>query len=96
MKVYLVRHGDSVEETVDPKRPLSDQGRADAGKIGKFLATKIQVDEFYHSSKHRAKETAEILAKYINANAKISMQKGLDPMDDVESLVQELEVRSRG
>jgi len=37
MKVYLVQHGQSVSEDVDPARPLSEKGQKDMEKVARFL-----------------------------------------------------------
>lgn len=66
MKVYFVRHGESVgnkanlHQTTD--MPLSDTGVAQANKIAERLK-KFKIDYILASSVARAKETAEIISK---------------------------------
>jgi len=85
MKLFLVRHGEYIPETINPEKPLSDKGKSDIEKIGQQLKDSgFTVDEIFHSGKLRAKQTAEILAKYILKNDKISQQEGLNPNDNVE------------
>ena len=38
MRLYLVRHGDAVSSDLDPARPLSAAGRAEAARMARFLA----------------------------------------------------------
>ena len=37
MKLYLVRHATPVSADVDPERPLSDEGRAEAQRAASAL-----------------------------------------------------------
>jgi integrase len=52
MKVYLVRHGEAVSSGVDPKRPLSELGRADVHKVASFVKslTPTQIQELLTAS----------------------------------------------
>jgi phosphohistidine phosphatase len=94
MKLYLVRHGDSLQGEQDSKRALSEHGKVEIEHLGRFLANKLKVMEFYHSGKLRAKETAEILASFINPAGIVSIMHGLEPLDNVQSFTIELEVLS--
>jgi len=66
MKVYLVRHGESVGnkaaiyQTTD--MPLSEAGREQAKKIARRLK-KIKIDLIFASPLVRAKETAEVISE---------------------------------
>jgi len=69
MKVYFVRHGESVSNAIKirqgPDAPLSDKGR----KQAEFVAdrfTRIKINTIIASPYERAKETAEIIQKKIN------------------------------
>jgi len=84
MDIYLVQHAQAKSSEEDPARPLSEEGVASiervsayAGKLG------LTVDCIYHSGKLRAKQTAEILARHLNAADKLEMKKGLDPSDSI-------------
>lgn len=79
MKLYLVQHATPKPEEEDPEKPLSDKGRADASKIAQFIKN-VQVSKVYHSGKLRAKQTAEILSKSLNAN--VVKTDALEPMAD--------------
>lgn len=78
MKVYLVQHAKSKSEEEDPTRPLSDEGRNDLEKIVKFLD--IKVSKILHSGKLRAKQTAEIFSKSLNAE--VQNVDALEPLAD--------------
>ena len=83
MKVYLVRHGDAVPEEVDPARPLTAKGQAEVEATARELAEEgARIDEIWYSSKLRAKQTAEIIARALNIS-KVIKKKGLKPNDPV-------------
>jgi phosphohistidine phosphatase len=91
MFLYLMRHGDAIQGLDDSRRPLSAKGIQEAEKIARFLAQKqTRVDVFYHSTKQRAKETAEIVKGILNPKAFIEVQSGLAPNDPIEPIVQEI------
>ena len=78
MEIYLVQHGESKTKEEDPERPLSDKGKADVEKIAKSLT--IQPAKIVHSSKLRARQTAEILASHLNAPTEEI--EGIQPLDE--------------
>ncbi len=66
MELYLMQHGKSLSESEDPRRPLSQEGREDILKSAKAIAKMgINFDLIICSTKVRARETAEIVAKEI-------------------------------
>jgi len=81
MNVYLIQHGEAKSKEEDPKRPLSEKGKADAEKTAKFLSRiGIKVSSIFHSGKERALETADIIGEYLGIEP---IQKdGLSPLDD--------------
>jgi phosphohistidine phosphatase len=80
--IYLVRHGDTVPEERDPKRPLSEKGRAEVEATAKKLKKEgAKVEEIWHSTKLRAKQTAEIVAQILGVK-KIYEKEGLTPFDN--------------
>lgn len=92
MKVYLVRHGDAVSSQSDPKRPLSEQGRADVRKVASSIKPLgISVEHIWHSGKLRAAQTAEILADSVKMEKGCSEHEALDPNDDVTAIADELD-----
>lgn len=68
MKIYFVRHGQSVanigELEQGPEEPLSDLGRRQAAFVGKRLQD-IAVTRILSSPYERTKETAQIIASEI-------------------------------
>ena len=93
MKVYLVRHGSATTSNADPRRPLSVQGRSEAEKLADFLAKAgIAVQETWHSSKDRARETAEILVARGGLQGAPRERSGLLPEDPVGPIADELAV----
>jgi phosphohistidine phosphatase len=92
MKVYLVRHGEAVSSESDPKRPLSEEGRADIRKVASFIKPmRITVEHIWHSGKLRAVQTAEIIAKSVAVTKDCSAHEGLGPNDDVSTIADEME-----
>jgi len=66
-ELYLIRHADAIEVgqngiAEDAERPLSDQGREQAGRLGRALAARgLTVPRVVTSPLRRAVETAEIV-----------------------------------
>ena len=90
MKLYLVQHGQSLPKEVDPKQPLSEEGRVNTERIGEFLKMKdIRVDSIWRSAKLRAIETAEIIAHYLE-NKSIIERDDLNPLDPVDKFPEEI------
>src|ERR1700675_4810039 len=92
MDFFLVRHGEAKPDRDDPRRPLSDRGRTDVEKIARAAAAKkIKVAEILHSDKLRAKETAEILARFLSPAGGVRQISELAPEDDPLLAAAELE-----
>ena len=93
MHCYLVRHGDALSAHVDPERPLSPRGREEVAALGQLaLRRNVQVGEICHSGIRRARETAEILARYLKPPGGVRQIAGLLPEDDPELGKAELEL----
>lgn len=91
MRLYLVRHGKAAPGALDDLRPLTPQGRADAGRLAALCAgAGIRVDEIRHSGLVRARETAEILATRLHPPGGLVEMQGLRPDDDAEGAAIEL------
>jgi phosphohistidine phosphatase len=86
--LYLVRHGDAVSEDQDPQRPLSESGVRTARRIGTYLRESgaVSVAEIRHSTKTRARQTAEILAESGGLEAKPTEVPDMGPNADVEGM----------
>ena len=66
MEIYLVRHGEAVSEYVDPAQPLHERGHSEVSRLARHAARiGLSVAEIRHSTKLRAKQTAEILAAHL-------------------------------
>ncbi len=83
MLIYLVRHGEAKEKSQDPERGLTEGGKEDVRKMGVFISIKnLKINRILHSTKKRARETAEILAEHLNPKGGTSEEHGLEPMSD--------------
>ena len=91
MRIYIVQHGDSVAKEIDPNRPLSDQGKADIHRLAEWLSShNVRLAQILHSSKTRAKETAEILRPLLKSPGQIYEGQGLAPNDSPEAFLHQL------
>ncbi|MCW8915370.1 MAG: phosphohistidine phosphatase SixA [Magnetovibrio sp.] len=87
MKLYLVQHAEAISKDIDPERPLSKKGAADAAEMAAFLHSgDVMVDEVIHSGKARAKETANILSKAVWLGQAAIEVEGLKPNDSTDHL----------
>lgn len=76
MLLHLLRHahaGDwSTWEGVDAARPLTDKGRSQSERLGRFLAgIAFRPDLLITSPKVRAVETAEVVARLLDASVAV-------------------------
>jgi len=87
MKLYLVQHAEALPKDVDPARPLSQRGRADAQQVADLLARAgLRVARVLHSGKKRAQQTAELLAVGALPGGKPEPTSGLNPNDPTDEL----------
>ncbi len=87
MKLYLVQHGESIPEEIDPTRPLTAQGRADVEKMAYFLKKAgVHIEAIWHSTKLRAKQTAQLLGEILLPSQGIREKQGLAPNDPVHPM----------
>ena len=94
MLIYLVQHGDAKREEEDPSRPLSEKGIKDVKGVASHISRfNIGVEEILHSSKLRAKQTAEIMAEKLKIEKGISETDGLAPLDDASIWEERLKKR---
>lgn len=85
MKVYLMQHGKPVSKEVDPDKPLSDQGRKDIEMMAKFLTKRrVDIQRIFHSSKTRARQSAESLMNGMELDLAPLEISGLLPNDPVK------------
>ena len=92
MTIYLVQHGNPVSKEEDPNRPLSKQGRMDVEKMANFIEKLgVDVEEVWHSTKTRARQTAEIIISKLRPDKQPLEKRGLSPLDDVRVIAEEIE-----
>ncbi len=83
MRLYLVQHAEAKSQEEDPNRDLTEKGRADIGKVAKYLeGLDLKVSRIFHSGKTRARTTAEILAASLKPAKGVAETDGLAPLDD--------------
>jgi phosphohistidine phosphatase len=86
--LFLLQHGDALAESVNPQRPLSEQGRNDVERLIEFVARSgVRVQRVCESGKLRARQTAEIAAARLGLGVAIETMTGLNPNDPVEPWV---------
>jgi phosphohistidine phosphatase len=88
MPLYLVRHAHAVTKEEDPRRPLSERGRAQVRSLATFfrgnnLFTPAHV---WHSPLIRSRETAELLLVGLASEAALVEAPGLQPEDTPEEI----------
>ena len=92
MNLYLVQHGEPVDRSIDPERPLSDKGRLDTIRVAAHAARHagLEVLAVTHSGKLRARQTAELIATEIQAMQGAVPVKDLEPNADPAIWVERL------
>ena len=101
MRLYLIQHGDALDKSVDPDRPLSEAGLHDVEAMAAFLAPlDLDLPAIWHSGKTRAKQTADLLATRIAnqedaaAETAVAEVTGLTPKDPVKPIHDRVEERA--
>jgi phosphohistidine phosphatase len=91
MKLYLVQHGDALSKTINPKRPLSDQGHQDVQKMAQFLKqSDVKVEQVIHSGKLRARQTADYLSKNMAIGKTLQINDKINPNDSPQCIAQNI------
>lgn len=91
MTLFLVQHGKSLPKEVDADRSLSEEGKEMVSRIAKVAAGyNVFVSMIKHSGKMRAKQTADIMASFLNPERGVQGTDGLDPMDDVAAVAEKI------
>ncbi len=89
MKIYLVQHGEALPKEENPQRPLSRKGVDDIEKLAILCSSnRLNIKTIWHSTKLRAKQTAEIIAQ--QTGAKTQEKAGLSPLDPVRPILEEI------
>jgi phosphohistidine phosphatase len=96
MRAFLVHHAEAVGTAVDPQRPLSATGRAQAEELARRAhASGCVPAVVWHSGKLRARQTAEAYWRACNPFADFRMVRGLRSEDPPEWMRDELAHESR-
>lgn len=83
MKLFLVQHAEACAKEVDPDRPLTERGIADAGRLADFLGQAgVRAERVIHSGKRRAVQTAERLAQTIAPGVEFEESGLINPNDN--------------
>jgi phosphohistidine phosphatase len=95
VNLFLVQHGQAKIESEDLERSLNSTGEEAAEKVAKWLSvSEVKVTEIRHSGKRRAEQTASIFAKHLSPKQGCLATSGLNPMDDVRLVADELREHS--
>lgn len=95
MNLFLVQHGEAVDKSENPDRPLSDRGRSDVGGVAAVLTrASVSPQRIIHSGKTRARETAEMLCAALTPGHEPEPVEGIAPLDPVTEFVKTLDVES--
>lgn len=85
MSIILCQHGEAVSKEENPERPLTQKGRIKVISIvEKAFKNRKRPGFIYHSSKIRAKQTAEIIEKTLGMTGALIESDKLGPNDDPE------------
>ena len=96
MTVFLAHHGEAVGPDVDPRRPLSEQGRERVVHLAAEAAARgAHPAVVWHSGKLRARQTAEAYWRACNALATFSATRDLQPDDPPEWIRDRLRAETR-
>jgi len=87
-KIYLVQHGESYPENIDPESKLTPKGIEETRRISKYLSKLgIKINVILHSTKYRSKQTANILSSELNVINVLEV-KDLEPLSDPKATLQ--------
>jgi len=91
VKIYCVRHGNTVSSSVDPERPLSEEGREGVVRVARGLhKAGIIIPHLIHSPKLRAQQTAQIFKDEMEPEQVTESISTLDDNDSVEQWVSDI------
>jgi phosphohistidine phosphatase len=95
-KLFLVHHGDAVGPEVDSRRPLSEQGQREVGRLATEAAARgTRPDVVWHSGKLRARQTAEAFWRVCNPLAAFSAARDLQPDDPPAWILNQIRAENR-
>jgi phosphohistidine phosphatase len=91
MALYLVQHGKNLPKDIDPDQGLSKEGIAEVEKIAQVAkGYHIHVRQILHSTKERARQTAAIFQSALIPEEPMQVMVGLQPLDDVKALADQI------
>lgn len=90
MDIYLVRHGQAKKAEEDSARPLNAVGIKQIESVARVLkkSSSVHVAEIYHSTKLRARQTAEHLAQALDLRVPLKEVSYLEPDDHILKAVE--------
>lgn len=92
MYLYLMRHGQAANKSVDPEQGLSAEGADAIEHLAGQLAEKdIHIQQAWHSGKKRARQTAEIITRICAPNVSPKLHNHIKPNDDPYVVLAELD-----
>jgi phosphohistidine phosphatase len=91
MALYLVQHAKGLSKAVDPDQGVSETGISETRRMAKLVADHgVSVHRIHHSTKTRARQTAEIFAEALSPRDGLHAMEGIKPMDDVTAVASDL------
>lgn len=88
MRLFLIRHGEAIDESIDPDRPLTERGRRDVAALAAQLnGAGLFPRRVLHSGKTRAAQTAAILVELLRIDPPAAPTEGLKPKDAPGAIV---------
>ena len=92
MDLYLVQHAKAKPAELDPERPLTEEGMADARRVASFVSRNnaVVVRSIVHSGLLRTQQTAQIFAEYLRPPGGVQQEKELLPNSQPWSWVERL------
>jgi phosphohistidine phosphatase len=90
MRIFLIQHGDALQESEDQSRPLSEKGIAQIKKAAGFLKQlHCRPDIIWHSDKKRSRVSAEIISEAIG-HVPMEFRVSINPNDSIDDVKREL------
>jgi phosphohistidine phosphatase len=94
--ILLIHHAEALAPDVDPMRPLSPGGRAQAARVAQAIAARgLAPEVIWHSGKLRARQTAEAVWRTCNPLATFGAVRGLQPDDPPSWMADQLAGETR-
>jgi phosphohistidine phosphatase len=96
MNLYFLRHGQAVDRDTpgcrrDADRPLTPKGRQRLRRTaGAMEAMELHLEAILSSPYRRARQTAEIVARALNLQDRLSFSRQLTPAGSPQALIAEL------